>query len=144
MRIRVGNDQAAPKRCNQELAKPDGASPDRATQDPTIQPVYRGSGLVWSLVGGLVAAAVILIFIAQNTHRVALEFLWFDLTTPLAVLVLAVALLAVVSDEVTGVMYRSQRRQLLTEREELKRLRKRQRRTVPTGAEGQRSNARAR
>jgi uncharacterized integral membrane protein len=133
MRIRVGNGQAARKRGNQVVAKPDGAPPDRATQDPTIQPVYRGSGLVWSLVGGLVAAAVILIFIAQNTHRVALEFLWYDFTTPLAVVVLAVALLAVVADEVAGVMYRNQRRQLLTEREELQRLRKRQRRTAPTG-----------
>jgi uncharacterized integral membrane protein len=133
MRIRVGNDQAARKRDNQFVAKPHGPSPDRATQDPMIQPVYRGSGLVWSLVGALVAAAVILIFIAQNTHRVALEFLWFDFTTPLAVVVLAVALLAVVFDEITGVMYRNQRRQLLTDREELERLRKRQRRTAATG-----------
>jgi hypothetical protein len=60
---------------------------------------------------------------AQNTDKVRFEFLWADWTVPLFVVILVVVVGAVVLVEVAGWLWRRRRRRLLTERDELKRLR---------------------
>ena len=64
-----------------------------------------------------------IILAAQNTQQVTLEFLSFEIDTPLIVVVLAAVLVGVVLDEIVGWVYRARRRRTLTDREELKHLR---------------------
>jgi uncharacterized integral membrane protein len=85
---------------------------------------YRGTGVWPAVVIGLVLAAAVVIFVAQNTHVVALDFLWFDFRTSPAVLVLATGLIAVVGAVVAGAWLRVRRRRHLQQREELERLRR--------------------
>lgn len=66
-----------------------------------------------------------MIFIAQNTTSVSVNWLWVEFSAPLVVLLLATALIAVVLDEIIGLLFRRRRRRRLTEREELGRLRTR-------------------
>lgn len=86
---------------------------------------YRGTGIIWSAVGLLLAITALVVVIIQNTHDVAFEFLWFDVETPLS-LVLAITFgVALVMGEVIGFVWRRRRRTRLREREELRRLRER-------------------
>jgi uncharacterized integral membrane protein len=72
---------------------------------------------------GLVLATAVVLFVAQNTTAVPLEFLWTDFHTSPAVLVLVTGLLAVVASVVVGAWVRHRRRRQLAEREELAHLR---------------------
>lgn len=80
---------------------------------------------MWSAVALLTALAALLVVIIQNTHDVAFEFLWFDVQTPLS-LVLAITFgVALVVGEVVGFVWRRRRRTRMRERDELRRLRQR-------------------
>jgi uncharacterized integral membrane protein len=80
---------------------------------------------VWpAVVAGLVLAAAIVIFVAQNTHAISLDFLWLHFRTSPAVLVLVTALVAVALSIAVGAWLRARRRRVLHEREELERLRR--------------------
>lgn len=48
------------------------------------------------LVAGLLAAVAIALFVAQNTERVQVRFLWFDGSFPLALLLLITVSLTVI------------------------------------------------
>jgi uncharacterized integral membrane protein len=85
---------------------------------------YRGTGVWPAVVAGLVLAGAVVIFVAQNTHAIALHFLWLDFRTAPAVLVLATALIAVVAAVVVGAWLRRRRRRVLQQREELEHLRR--------------------
>ena len=87
------------------------------------QPRYEGTGIIPAVVAGLVLATAAVIFVAQNTHTIALHFLWVDFRTSPAVLVLATALLAVAASVIAGAVIRRRRRRLLQERQELEHLR---------------------
>jgi uncharacterized integral membrane protein len=95
---------------------------DTGTSAPETH--YRGTGVWPAVVIALVLAAALVIFVAQNTHVVALHFLWFDFRTSPAVLVLATGLIAVVGAVVAGAWLRMRRRRHLQQREELERLRR--------------------
>jgi uncharacterized integral membrane protein len=75
------------------------------------------------VVAGLVIAAIVVIFVAQNTHNVVMHFLWSDFRMTPGVLVLATGLVAVVLSIGAGATWRGRRRQIMAEREELARLR---------------------
>jgi uncharacterized integral membrane protein len=85
---------------------------------------YRGLGVWPAVIGGLVVATAVVIFVAQNTHAMRLEFLWLDFRTSPAVLVLVTALVAVAGAIVVGAWTRRRRRRMLQQREELERLRR--------------------
>jgi uncharacterized integral membrane protein len=87
--------------------------------------VRTGTGIMPAVVIGVLLAIATIIFIAQNSDRIALEWLWFDFRISPGVLVLVALLLAIVADEVVGVLVRRHRRRRLDEREELERLRRR-------------------
>jgi hypothetical protein len=87
------------------------------------QPHYEGTGIIPAVVAGLVLGTAAVIFVAQNTHTIALHFLWADFRTSPAVLVLATALLAVAASVIAGALIRRRRRRLLQERQELEHLR---------------------
>lgn len=88
--------------------------------------VYRGSGIRWGFVAGLVLAVLLVILVFQNTGPVEFSFLVWEIRTPLAALLIATAVIAAVADELVGLVVRSRRRRRLAEREELLELRQRQ------------------
>jgi uncharacterized integral membrane protein len=98
----------------------------RREPDTDVQPEtrYRGTGIWPAVVVGLVLATAVVIFVAQNTHAISLDYLWFDFRTSPAVLVLVTALIAVVAAVVVGALLRARRRRVLQQRDELERLRR--------------------
>lgn len=100
------------------------ATRDASTPQGETVREYRGTGIMWSAVALLIAIAALVVVIFQNTHDVEFDFLWFDVATPLS-LVLAITFgLALLLGEVIGFVWRRRRRTRLREREELRRLRK--------------------
>jgi uncharacterized integral membrane protein len=78
---------------------------------------FRGTGVHWSLVAGLVLAVAILIGIVQNSQQVELRYLVWSGHVPLLVILLATVVLVVALDEALGLVWRWRRRRHLTERE---------------------------
>jgi uncharacterized integral membrane protein len=76
-----------------------------------------------AVVAGIIVAAALIAFVAQNTHEVALQFLWVDFKTTPGVLALAALFVGVVAAVIAGAVVRRARRIRLNEREELQRLR---------------------
>lgn len=113
-----------------ELAELEAAEPPEAlpatTELPTeieTKTVYRGSGVRWGFVVGLILAVLLVILVFQNTDPVAFRFLVWEIETPLAALLIATAVIAAVTDELVGLVVRNQRRKRLSEKEELEKLR---------------------
>jgi uncharacterized integral membrane protein len=96
-----------------------------APRDRGPRTVRTGTGIMPAVVIGVLVALATIIFIAQNSDRIALEWLWFDFRTSPGALVLIALLLGIVADEVVGVLVRRHRRRRLNEREELARVRSR-------------------
>ena len=103
----------------EELAPPPSDQP--AEPAPTGD---RDLGLSWGLVVFVLASLFIVVFIVQNSDAVPVKFLNWEGQFPLSLIMVVIALLAVIGDEVVGVMRRRRRRRQLAEREELKRFRR--------------------
>jgi uncharacterized integral membrane protein len=89
---------------------------------PQVQRV--GTGIMPAVVTSIVLGAAMLVFVAQNTNRIDLEWLWLDFHTSAGVLALAALFVGVVAAIVGGAVVRRNRRRRLNEREELARLRR--------------------
>jgi uncharacterized integral membrane protein len=100
-----------------------GPPPDQPTEAPPPQ-ADRDSGLSWGLAVFLLASLVFVTFVVQNSEAVAVTFLNFEGRFSLSVILVVTALVAVVADEVFGVMRRRRRRRLKEDREELARFRR--------------------
>ena len=96
---------------------------------------FHGTGLYWSLLLGLILAIAILIGIIQNSQSVQLKYLVWDLSTPLIVVLLVTIFASVLLTALAGVIWRHRRRGQLTEREELRGLRRRTSTSAFTKAE---------
>jgi uncharacterized integral membrane protein len=92
------------------------SGPDRKVE-------YRGTGFYVGLVAILLFALALLVLAVQNTQEVDVDFLGFAFTVPLFAVAIGAAILAVVLDELIGLVWRRQRRTRLEERAELDRLR---------------------
>lgn len=88
---------------------------------PTVE--YRGTGFYVGLGAILLFAVVLLILAVQNTQNVTVEFLGWDFTMPLFGVAIGAALIAIVIDELVGLVWRRRRRALLAEHAELETLR---------------------
>lgn len=84
---------------------------------------YRGTGFYVGLVAILLFALALLVLAVQNTQEVDVDFLGFAFTVPLFAVAIGAAILAVVLDELIGLVWRRRRRTRLEERAELDRLR---------------------
>lgn len=62
----------------------------------------------------LLAAACVVIVVAQNTRSVRFEFLWWDASISLAALLLATGLIVAVLEEIVGLAWRRRRRAMRT------------------------------
>ena len=85
--------------------------------------MFSGTGIYASVVVGFVLAAALVILVGQNTHRVALSWLPWSITVPLGAVVLAAVLAGSSVTILVGLAWRRNARRILSEREELKRLR---------------------
>lgn len=88
-----------------------------------VHRVFVGTGLFWGLVLATVLTVIVIILAAQNIQQVTVKFLTFEGGAPLIAVLLASLLVGVILDEIVGWAYRARRRRILTEKEELKRLR---------------------
>lgn len=84
---------------------------------------YTGTGFYMGLGATLLLGLILLIFAVQNTDDVSVSFLGWDFTFPLFGIAIGAALVAVVLDELMGVIWRRRRRAQLAERAELENLR---------------------
>ena len=84
---------------------------------------YRGTGFYLGLVAILVFALALLILAVQNTQEVDVDFLGFVITVPLFAVAIGAAIVAVVLEELIGLVWRRRRRTRLEERAELDLLR---------------------
>ena len=82
---------------------------DEAVPRFVRQRVHAGTELFWGLVVGVVLAAALVILAAQNTDRVTIELLGWDLVTPQIVVILTTLVVGVVLDELFGLVYRVRR-----------------------------------
>lgn len=104
------------------MARSDDTSTDTGTE--TVNN-YRGTGVTPLMIVLSVLAVLLIVFLAQNTDSVPIEFLVWDGEAPLFLVVLvSVAASAFLTLGVSGVWRRRRRRQR-TEHEELQRLRQR-------------------
>jgi uncharacterized integral membrane protein len=102
--------------------------PAEPTSTPTTAPrartVHTGTGIVPAVIAGVLLALAIVVFVAQNSTRVELEWLWLDFRLSPAALFLGALLIGVVADEIAGLVWRRARRRRLDERDELQQLRR--------------------
>jgi uncharacterized integral membrane protein len=97
------------------MTQPDSAegSSWRPLTSPQTPPDRRGLGLRTGIVGLVVAGALLLALVVQNSDDVAFHLLWIDASLPLSAIVLGSALIAVVIDEAVGLVWRRRRRRQL-------------------------------
>jgi uncharacterized integral membrane protein len=80
--------------------------------------------LSWGLGIFLVLALVVVVFVVQNSGNVAVQFLNWEGSFPLPLIIMVTVLVSVVADEVLGLTRRRRRRRLRAERAELERYRR--------------------
>ena len=110
-----------------ERTSPSTHDHDPETKSPqtvVAQREFVGTGLFWGLVAGILLALATVILVAQNTASTTITFLGWEVSTPLVVVILAAMLVAVVLDELFGLIYRSRRRRTLGDRDQLERIRR--------------------
>jgi uncharacterized integral membrane protein len=102
------------------------ADPDFEREPDLVQKAEKtksDSDFSWSLAGFLLIGLGFVVFAVQNAVDVPVEFLMLDFTVSLPLLLVVTALIAVIADEIVGLIRRRRRRQRMAEREELKRYR---------------------
>lgn len=92
--------------------------------DAAAAPVYKGSGFRWSYLFGILLTLVVMVLVFQNFQQTEFSFLVWTVEAPLAVIIIGTALIAVIVDEIVGVVWRARRRKMLRQKAELKELRK--------------------
>ncbi len=93
------------------------AAPDSQYAPP---PVYKGAGVRWGLLGGLLLVVLIIVLAAQNTDDVEFAFFALSITAPLSAIILGTAVIAVVIDELAGWIWGIRKRRQLRSKAELK------------------------
>jgi uncharacterized integral membrane protein len=83
----------------------------------------RGPGFAAAFLALILISVALISLVWQNQEAVPLEWLWVSTEVPLFVIVLVTALIAILADELVGLVWRARRRRRLAEKEELKRLR---------------------
>ena len=108
-------------------SKVDHGSGGHADGDPEVVTSDKGTGVTAVMIAVGVLAVLFIVFLAQSTERIAVEFLVWETDTPLYVVLLStMATTALATLAVAGV-WRRRRRRYRTEHEELERLRARNR-----------------
>lgn len=117
----------AGRRAGEPRAKPpdarhDGGAPGESGAAEPVR-VFRGTGIYAPAVTGFVLAAALVILVAQNTQRVVINWLGWSITAPTGAVVLAAVLAGSLLTAIAGLLWRRNQRRVLSELEELRRLR---------------------
>ena len=105
-------------------AQPDAQpEPARERRREQREHGYRGTGVWFSVVVALLVAAAFLVFVAQNTDGVNVQWTVWDVNVSLAAVVFGAMLLGSALTLALGAIWRIRHRRRLRERDELKRLR---------------------
>lgn len=86
--------------------------------------VYAGTGVSWAIVFGVLVVVVVAILAAVNTTATELNLVFWKGQVPLISIILVVAALTVVVDELVGLIVRRNRRRRLHEKQKLRQLKK--------------------
>jgi uncharacterized integral membrane protein len=102
-------------------------APSEKEAAPPAQPPhelapYRGTGISWALVFGIVITVLVAVLAAANTTPVEVNLIFWKVQAPLITLILIVIVLAVIVDELVGIAVRRRRRQRLHEQHQLRQL----------------------
>jgi uncharacterized integral membrane protein len=102
--------------------------PEEAVSEPTLPPTppveaLSSIGPRWGLIIGIILAIPLIVFLAQNTQSVEINFINWSAQVPLVSVLAATVVLTVIITEVIGLFVRRRRRRVLAERAELRRLR---------------------
>ena len=82
-----------------------------------------GTGPRWGLIIGIILAIPLIVFLAQNTQSVVINFISWTTEVPLVSVLASTVVLTVIITEVIGLFVRRRRRRVLAEHAELRRLR---------------------
>ncbi len=94
-----------------------------AHPDRVVERVPTGTGPRWGLILGIILAIPLIVFLAQNTQSVTINFLAWTGQIPLVAVLGTTVIITIVIDELIGLAVRSQRRKSIVEHQELQRLR---------------------
>lgn len=75
-------------------------------------------GIAWGLVAFLLGATLLAIFVVQNTEEILVEFLFWDVTMSVGVVIMVVVLVTLTFDQVISLLYRRSKRKKQTMRAE--------------------------
>ncbi|HSL26727.1 MAG TPA: hypothetical protein VLA54_10635 [Acidimicrobiia bacterium] len=98
--------------------------PEETAPVPATGPPRSDAGFSWGVALFLLIGLGFVVFAVQNMTDVPVQFLGWDFTVSLPLLLVVIALIAVIADEVVGMVWRRRRRKRLVEREELERYRR--------------------
>ncbi|GBD85378.1 hypothetical protein BMS3Abin02_01783 [bacterium BMS3Abin02] len=108
-----------------------GTEPARSQGEPVVpegQPaqkkVYVGAGVSWAIIFGALLIVAVAVLGALNTAPVPLNLIFWKGDVPLISIILGVAAVTVVIDELVGLIFRLRRRRRLRQRNKLKELEK--------------------
>lgn len=93
-----------------ELEPIDGELPASGPED--------SSGIAWGFVAFLLGAALLAIFVVQNTEEILVEFLFWDVTMSVGVVIVVAVLVTLTFDQVISLLYRRSKRKKRTMRAE--------------------------
>ena len=91
-------------------AKQGAAGGDDARTGSGFQPLQTERRIDFGVLGAIVAAAALLIFILQNTDEQKVTWLFFDATAPLWVVIVVTAVLSVALAQLVIFVWRRRRR----------------------------------
>ncbi|HKZ29828.1 MAG TPA: lipopolysaccharide assembly protein LapA domain-containing protein [Acidimicrobiia bacterium] len=94
-----------------------------AIPEPEQHRIFAGTGISWAFIVGVILTAAIIVLAVQNTDPVQVQLFLWETAAPLIIVMLITALVAILIDEMIGLVIRRRKRKVLGEREELKRLR---------------------
>lgn len=99
--------------------KPDAAP----APEPEQHRVFAGTGISWAFIFGVLLTVAIIVLAIQNTESVPVTLYFWETSAPLIIVMVVTGLVAILIDELIGMIIRRRKRKVLAEREELKRLR---------------------
>lgn len=73
-------------------------------------------GIAWGFVAFLLGAALLAIFVVQNTEQIRIEFLFWDVTMSVGVIIMLVVLVTLTFDQLISFLYRRSKRKKRAEK----------------------------
>jgi uncharacterized integral membrane protein len=71
-------------------------------------------GIAWGFVAFLLGAALLAIFVVQNTQQIRIEFLFWDVSMSIGVVIMVVVLATLTFDQLISFLYRRSKRKKQT------------------------------